>query len=41
MMEAEYNLKIRHEKIKQHAISNKPYSGEEGDYYFSFHRLLC
>jgi hypothetical protein len=39
-MAAEYNLKIRHEKIKELAISNKPYSGKEGDFYFSFHRFL-
>lgn len=35
-MEAEKNLKIRHEKIKQYAISNEPC----GDYILSLHRLL-
>lgn len=40
MMEAENSLKIRHEKIKQYALLNKPYSGKEGEFYFSFHKLL-
>lgn len=40
IVEAESKLKIRHEKIKQHALSQKPYSGAEGEYIFSFHRQL-
>jgi group I intron endonuclease len=40
IIEAESKLKIRHEKIKQHALSQIPYSGSEGKYIFSLHRLL-
>jgi hypothetical protein len=40
IVEAESKLKIRHEIIKQHALSQKPYSGAEVEYIFSFHRLL-
>ena len=39
-MEAENNLKIRHEKIKHSAKLNVLYSGKEGKYYFSYHKLL-
>lgn len=40
IVEAESKLEIRHEIIKQHALSQKPYSGAKGAYIFSFHRLL-
>jgi hypothetical protein len=40
IIEAESKLKIRHEKIKQHALSQKPYSNAGVEYIFSFHRLL-
>jgi hypothetical protein len=36
ILEAEKYLKIRHEKIKQSAISKTP----EGKYLFSYHRIL-
>jgi hypothetical protein len=40
IVEAESKLEIRHEIIKQHALSQKPYSGAKGAYIFSFHILL-